>query len=479
MFADTLILASDLTDLITWQERLLIPFQNHAPQLAASVLVGAVLGMLGCFVILRRMALIGDAISHAVLPGVVIAFLLVSTGITGLFIGALLAGVLTAVGINLLTRYSRVKEDAAIGIVFTAMFAVGIILISRLPAGTHFDMKCFLFGDPLAVQREDLITISVVAPLVVATVCLLFHPLKLLSFDPVMCRTLGFNPVMLHYVLMILLSATIVAALRSVGVIMGVAMLITPAAVAYQLTNRLWTMLLVAAAAGATSALVGMFLAFQINSPPGPAMVLVATVMFLTAMAFAPERGLLVAWRRRRRIRAHIVEEDVLKALLRREQTQALAPAAASGPVFESAPAPALAPGRAPVAHPADLYHALRDVASAEINRAVRLLQREGLLATPAADTIAPAPASPVATRGAAHSVQPVLTRQGRTRALELQRSHRLWESYLAEHDVGDAHLHAEAERLEHAHSLADELADSLGNPATDPHGEPIPGGGG
>lgn len=428
MPTELLLLAQSAADLITWQERLWLPFQSHLLQLSCSVTVGGVLGLLGCFVVLRRMALIGDAVSHAVLPGVVIAFLLVSTGIVGLFLGALAAGIATAIAIDLVTRFSRAKEDAAIGIVFTAMFAVGIILISRLPAGTHFDLRCFLFGDPLAVQMEDMISIAIVTPLVVAVVVLLFHPLKLLSFDPTLARTMGFNTTALHYTLMILLSATIVAALRSVGVIMAVAMLITPAAVAYQLTNRLWVMLVVSTVAGALSAGVGMFLAFQFNNPPGPMMVVVATVLFLLAMALAPERGVVITWLRRRRTRAHIVEEDVLKGLVRAELA-----------------------GEAPVPV---LDTMLPELSGAQVRAAVGRLARAGMLAT---------------------TPQPALTPAGRTHALELLRAHRLWETYLAEQEVDRTVLHREAERLEHAHQLADALAETLGNPAVDPQGKPIP----
>lgn len=429
MCVDAPLLAQTAADLVTWQERLTSPFVHHYVQLICSVLVGAVLGLLGCFVVLRRMALIGDAISHAVLPGVVIAFLLVGTGISGLFTGALLAGVLTAVGINLVTRYSRIKEDAAIGMVFTAMFALGVILISALPSGTHFDLKCFLFGDPLAVRNEDLAMILLIAPIVLGVIVLLFHPLKLLCFDATLAQTLGFNTTALHYLLMILLSATVVAALRSVGVIMAVAMLITPAAVAYQVTNRLAPMLAISAGVGALSAGLGMFLAFMADWPPGPAMVLVAAAQFGLAMFFAPERGLLVVWQRRRRIRSHILEEDVLKALVRHEESPALAPA--------------------------DLGAALPAAKESRLSGAVAGLCRAGQ----------------VTMRGG----RAELTEPGRRRALELLRAHRLWETYLAAQDVADPLLHETAERLEHAHDLADQLADSLGDPDHDPHGHPIP----
>ncbi|MGD2109482.1 MAG: iron chelate uptake ABC transporter family permease subunit [Phycisphaerae bacterium] len=414
---------------ISVYERLMMPFVYYWQPLLGSVLIGGVLGVLGCFVVLRRMALIGDAISHAVLPGVVVAFLLVSTGITGLFIGALLAGIMTAVGINVVARFSRVKEDAAVGIVFTAMFALGVILISWLPAGTHFDLKCFLFGDPLAVERADLISIIVIVPVVLGAIFLLFRPLKLMSFDPTMASTMGLNVTVLHYMLMILLSATVVAALRSVGVIMAVAMLITPAAVGYQLTNRLQTMIIVAASAGGLSALVGMFLAFQVDCPPGPAMVLVATAMFAVAMIFAPERGVLAERQRRRRVRDHIVEEDVLKALVRR---------------FARMEAPTV-----------ELARMLAPTPAGGVNRAMRSLEKEGFL-----------------TR--THN-RCALTDSGRERAVGLVRAHRLWETYLAEHNIGDPDLHHMAERLEHAHELAKELDVVLGHPKLDPHGEPIP----
>ncbi len=426
---DTSVFALAATDAISWHERLAMPFVYYWQPLVGSVLIGAILGVLGCFVILRRMALIGDAISHAVLPGVVVAFLLVSTGITGLFLGALVAGILTAVGINVVSRFSRVKEDAAVGIVFTAMFALGVIMISWLPAGTHFDMKCFLFGDPLAVQREDLLSIIVIAPIVLGLIFLLFRPLKLLSFDPVMASTMGFNTTFLHYLLMILLAGTVVAALRSVGVIMAVAMLITPAAVGYQLTNRLQIMVGIAAVTGAVSAFVGMFLAFQVDCPPGPAMVLVATVLFGGAMVFAPERGVLAERRRRRQVHEHIVEEDILKALVRSVKEE-----------------------RASVA---ELVNLVAEGAAKVVQQAITRLSREGYV---------------VYEEGWCR-----LTRAGRERGTSLVRAHRLWETYLAEQNIADPELHQMAERLEHAHELAPILDDALGYPEIDPHGETIP----
>jgi len=280
------------------------------------------------------MALIGDALSHAVLPGVVVALLLTgSAGVPGLLLGALLAGLLTAVLVNLVSRYSRTKEDSAIGIVFTALFAVGIILVSSLPRGTHFDLKCFLFGDPLAVGRDDFWMMVSIGAAVLVIVGLLFHPLKLLSFDPVVAAAMGLPVALLHYLLMGMLSATVVAGLKATGVVLVVAMLITPASAAYQLSNRLAGMLFLSGLFGAVSAAAGMSLAFVTNAPTGPAMVVVATVLFALAMFLSPSHGVVFEWLRRRRLSRHIAEEDLLRAVYKLSE-----PSRAAG-----SPAPTLA----------------------------------------------------------------------------------------------------------------------------------------
>lgn len=422
---------------ISWSERLSDPFLFHPVPLVVSAIIGATLGLVGCFVVLRRMALLGDALSHAVLPGVAVAFLIISaaTGtlgaaaeVWGLFAGALLAGLLTTVGISLVTRHSRVKEDTAIGIVFTAMFAVGVALVSSFEKGTHFDLKCFLWGEPLAIRSEDLVASGIIGPLVLVLILVFYRPLKLVSFDPQMAAASGLPVAFLHYLLMGVLSATVVTALQSVGVIMSVAMLITPAAVAYQLTNRLSTMLVLAAVAGAFSSLAGMVLAFALNLPPGPAMVIVATLLFMMTMLLAPEYGVLAKALQRRRVRAHILSEDVLKSLAR-------------------------LPAGASVSDIRGIVGA--HAREAQVRTALRNLQSRGLLHD------APEGAS--------------LTSSGAARAEQLVRSHRLWETYLAEHKVAPDLLHDVAEELEHAHELTEEIATELGHPDLDPHGEPIP----
>ena len=419
---------------VDWSQWL-VPFSSQWWQeTACSVLVGVACGVLGCFVVLRRMALIGDALSHAVLPGVVIAFMLTgSTGIGHLFLGALLAGLVTALLIKLVNQYSRTKEDSAIGIVFTALFALGIVLISSMPRGTHFDLKCFLFGDPLAVGRDDLLMMALICPLVVLIVVLLYHRLKIASFDPVVAATMGIPVAVMHYLLMGMLSATVVAGLKTTGVVLVVAMVITPASAAYQLCNRLWSMILLAGVFGAVSAAAGMSLAFVTNSPTGPSMVLMATVLFGLAMLLSPRHGVVLRAVRRRQVRLHIDGEDCLKAVYRAMDEGAEGAGCTAANVA----------GRT-------------GLSGRRVAACLRALRDEHLV-DPTAGGVR-------------------LTVDGRRRGTELVRAHRLWETYLADEARIDVEtIHDEAERLEHAHELAEEVAERLGYPTRDPHGEVIP----
>jgi ABC-type Mn2+/Zn2+ transport system permease subunit/Mn-dependent DtxR family transcriptional regulator len=395
-----------------------------------SMLVGLACGVLGTFVVLRRMALIGDALSHAVLPGVVVAFMLThDTGALGLLIGALIAGLLTAVLINVVSRFSRTKEDSAIGIVFTALFAVGIILISVLPAGTHFDLSCFLFGDPLAIVRSDLLLMSIICPLVLLTVAVMYHRFKLVSFDPLVAAAMGVPVVLLHYLLMGMLSATIVAGLKTTGVILVIAMVVTPASAAYQLTNRFSVMIVLSGLFGSLATGAGMSLAFMLDTPTGPMMVLVAVAIFSVCVLFSPSHGWVFDQLRRRKLASHVANEDVLKAVYRLNDV----------PV-QDAPAMLL-----------DKVNLTRDAIGRAIDRLIAesLLQRgNGTLS---------------------------LTEQGRAHAETLVRAHRLWETYLADEGMPPDLVHDEAERLEHAHDLAEQLDEKLGRPLRDPHGQEIP----
>ena len=395
-----------------------------------SILVGLTCGVLGAFVVLRRMALIGDALSHAVLPGVVLTFML--TGDTKplpLLAGAMGAGLFAAVLINLVARHSRTKEDSSIGVVFTAMFAVGILLTNSLPKGTHFDLKCFLFGDALQVGTADLTLMAVISAVVLCLVTLLYHRLKLVSFDPLVAAAMGVSVGVMHYLLMGMLSATVVAGLKSTGVVLVVAMVITPASAAYQLTNRFAVMLWLSGLFGAISAALGMSVAFIFNASTGPAMVIVATAIFGLAMLFSPTHGVVFDRLRRWKLARHVRNEDLLKALYR------------LGPLPEAA-------------HLATLTDHLK-IQPARLARTVARLRREGLIT--------------------AHG-SVALTDAGTAHAQEMVRAHRLWETYLTDRaGVDPDRVHDQAERLEHAHDLNDRLDETLGRPDTDPHGSEIP----
>ncbi|MGD7060019.1 metal ABC transporter permease [Bacillus altitudinis] len=257
--------------------------------LFTSVMVGIICGVIGCFIILRGMALMGDAISHAVLPGVAISYML---GIN-FFFGAVLTGVLTAIGIGYVSQNSRIKNDSAIGIVFTAFFSIGIILITFLKSSS--DLYHILFGNVLAVRSSDMWITLGIGIFILLAVIVFYKELLISSFDPVISSVYGLPNRMIHYFLMTLLTLVTVASLQTVGIILVVAMLITPAATAYLLTDRLWIMIYLSAFFGAFSAVVGLGFSFTYNLSSGASIVLVATILFGSAFIFSPKQGIL--WR--------------------------------------------------------------------------------------------------------------------------------------------------------------------------------------
>jgi iron/zinc/copper transport system permease protein len=263
--------------------------------LIAAILVGIICGVIGCFIILRGMALMGDAISHAVLPGVVIAYMLGAS----FFIGATITGVLTALAIGYVSQNSRIKDDSAIGIMFTAAFALGIVLITGL-RGTGVDLWHILFGNVLAVSRSDLYVTLGIGAFVLLMIVLFYRPLLLSTFDPIMAKATGIPVRMIHYLLMLLLSLVTVASLKTVGIVLVVAMLITPGATAYLLTDRLPIMLSLSAVIGVLSAVIGMYYSVIYDVASGASIVLVASVFFGLAFFFSPKQGVITRkWRAR------------------------------------------------------------------------------------------------------------------------------------------------------------------------------------
>lgn len=399
--------------------------------LLASSMVGIMCGILGCFIVLRNMALVGDAIAHAILPGVVFAFMLVGQSALGFFTGAVIAGLLMAVGITWIQQKVNTKNDAAIGIVFTAMFSIGVIGISSInrKPGVHLDLKDFLFGNVLGVANEDLYLTLGVLIYVLLSVILFYRYLFATTFQPVIAQTMGISVQTIHYFLMLMLAFAVVASLRTVGVILVVAMLITPASTALLLSNQLKKVLFIAAVIGLFSAIIGLVLAIAFDTTPGPAMAVVATLIYLIAVLFAPEKGLVFKFFRKQALQKRIRLEDILKQSHRLEEKGELSLA--------------------------NLLERL-DFGETRLNNHLKELRSKKYV----------------------EKNSLTLTPSGKKVAEKMIRAHRLWETYLVEKmGLSEHQIHEDAEKYEHL--LSDELLDEvdyhLGYPTTDPHGSPIP----
>lgn len=255
--------------------------------LLAAVLVGVIAGAIGTFIILRGLSLMGDAISHAVIPGVAISQML---GISHL-VGASAFGILASFAIGFISEKSKLKKDAIIGIVFSSFFALGVVLISRIRTMVH--LHDILFGNVLTVSTADIRVLFFIGILLFLFIILLYKELLITSFDETLARVYGFKTRAIHYSFLFMLTLVIVTSLQVVGAILIVAMIITPAATSYLLTNKLPVMLAISTLAGAASAVIGMFLSISFNLPSGASIVLTLAVVFTLTLIFAPRRGLL------------------------------------------------------------------------------------------------------------------------------------------------------------------------------------------
>lgn len=282
---------ADLLELLI--QPLRYPFMIRG--LLASVMVGTLCAVVGTYVVLRGMAFFGDALAHAILPGVAIAYLLDAS----LFLGALAMGLVSAVGIGYLSRRAEVKEDTAIGVVFAAFFALGVALLSTVQTYS-VDLAHILFGNVLGVSSSDLWVTAILGALVLLVVVLLYKELMVISFDPILAATLRLPLTGLYYLLLVVIALTIVVSLQTVGVALLVAMLVTPAATAYLLTRRLWHMMVVGAVIGAASSVAGLYLSFYVNIASGAAVVLVCSAFFALAFLVAPRKGVVWTWLRTR-----------------------------------------------------------------------------------------------------------------------------------------------------------------------------------
>jgi ABC-type Mn2+/Zn2+ transport system permease subunit/Mn-dependent DtxR family transcriptional regulator len=401
--------------------------------LLASSMVGILCGVLGCFIVLRNMALVGDALAHAILPGVVVAFIFIGYNTIGFFVGAVIAGLITAVGITWVQHNANTKNDAAIGIVFTAMFSIGVVGISRVSKneGVHLDLKDFLFGNPMGVANEDLYLTAGITVYVILAIVLFYRYLFITTFQAVIAQTMGISTKMIHYFLMMLLSFAVVASLQAVGVILVVAMLITPASTALLLVDKLKVVIIFSGLIGCLSAVVGFILAVVLEAPPGPMMAIVATGIYMLAVLFSPKKGLLFRFISKQRMKSKIQIEDILKETIKLKPNHSIS------------------------------VTRIRDRLGYSIKKTRELLRKLKYqeLALVEGNKI--------------H-----LTEKGKEKATQLVRAHRLWETYLVnEMGLDEKQIHDDAEKYEHllTEDILEEVDQILGFPTTDPHGSPIP----
>ncbi|MBD0388176.1 metal ABC transporter permease [Nostoc sp. FACHB-892] len=271
-------------------EALIEPLQYGFMQrsLVIAILVGMLCAVVGSYLMVQRLALLGDAISHSVLPGLAIAFMIGAN----IYVGAFIAGVLSTMAIAWIRVRSPIKEDAAMGIVFSAFFAFGITLITTIQKDNKIDLNHFLFGNILGVTIDEVRDTAIIATIVLIVVVLLYKELLFYTFDPLGAQAAGLPIHRLNFGLMVLIALTIVASMKAVGVILVLALLITPGATAYLLVKRLNHVMILGAVIGVVSSISGMYLSYFYNLPSGPAIVLVVSGFFILALLFSPRYGI-------------------------------------------------------------------------------------------------------------------------------------------------------------------------------------------
>ncbi len=257
--------------------------------LIAATLIGLVCSVVGVYVVLRNLSFIGDGLAHASFAGIVIAYLWK----LDLYIGGLIFAVLTALGIGVVSKKSEISLDTAIGVFFTAAFALGVLLMSRVQ-NYVVDLQDFLFGNILSIDRRDIIIVAVLVVLVLSTITLFYKELLFSSFDPVTAGASGVPVEALSYMLLVILAVTIIVSLQAAGIVLVAALLVTPAATAYQLTNRFGSMMVISACVGIASAIIGLYVSYYFNVASGATIVLVATACFFVAIAVSPKRRSLL-----------------------------------------------------------------------------------------------------------------------------------------------------------------------------------------
>jgi len=408
----------------------------------AAAILGVTCGVLGSFVVLRRQSLLGDSIGHAVLPGVCLGFLFAGQRSTpAMLVGALGAGLLSAGMINLLERTTRLKSGECMGVVFTGMYGLGIVLLkaiqrSGLPGQAGLDK--FLFGQIVGVANFDVLLMAIVSVIALGCVLLFWRPLAASSFDPSYSTSIGLPVGLTHYLFSALLTVAIVVSIQAVGVVLVAAMLVTPAVSAYQLTDRLPRMVMLAGVLGAAAGVLGALVSLlSTDLPTGALMVLAASSIFVLVYLAAPMNGLIPKAIRLMRRRRRTQGENLLRTLYLIHETRGNT----------------------------DRRFGVHDVAAKRqetpqaVHRLWKIAARNGWADAGSADPI-------------------ILTAAGFDEASRVVRNHRLWELFLTEEaKLASDHVHADAEYIEHIlpPDIIRKLELMLAHPKSDPHGKPIP----
>lgn len=407
-----------------------------------SILLGIGSAAIGCFALLRKRALAGDAVAHSALPGVALAFMLAGTKNTFvLLIGAAIAGWLSMVAMDYIVSRSRISEDTAIGLVLSVFFGLGILLMTHIQssgAANQSGLDKFLFGQAASLLQEDVAVFGAVSVLLVVAIGLLYKEFKLLSFDPDFAHALGFPVRGLEILLTTLTVFAVVVGIQAVGVVLMAAMLITPAAAARYWTERLPVMIILASIFGAISGVAGAYVSYVApHMPTGPWIVTAITFIFLVSLLFAPRRGAVARLYRHWSNRRRTVEENVLKAMHHLAEEDGERFGVRSLRQIQSR----------------------RNVPDVLLRRVLRRLGRQGYVRPAGEDR---------------WQLTPDGSRQGE----RVTRLHRLWEVYLTDYvQIAPDHVHDDAESIEHVLTpeLEEELERLLNRPASDPHERVIP----
>lgn len=406
-----------------------------------SVLLASSSAVVGCFTLLRKRALVGDAVAHAVLPGVCLAFIVSGTKNPLILLsGAFVTGWLSLVLIDYITSRSRIKEDTAIGLVLSVFFGIGILLLTSIQHSgnaAQSGLDKFLFGKAASLVGEDLIVFGAVAVLLLITTIVFYKELKLLCFDETFAKSIGFPVRSLELLLTTLTVFAVVVGIQAVGVVLMAAMLITPAAAARFWTERLGVMLVLAAVIGAFSGISGAFVSYTAPAmPTGPWIVLIVSMVAILSFAFAPKRGWVARMLRRRRNKIQILEENLLKLFYQLGEQHE--------DYFSN--------------RTLDNILTRRNIPKRQALAGLAKLKRQGYIKR--------------------HPDGWALTREGEIRGKRVVRLHRLWELYLTQYlQLASDHVHEDAETIEHiiTPELEQKLMEELNYPALDPHHTKIP----